>query len=54
MSKHHREHNRFAEQQRQKNTATEQRAAQTMRDMHAATAKVRGKTQKATAKRQGR
>lgn len=54
MSKHHQEHSPFADQQRQKNIAAERRAEQKTRDTHSTAAKVRGKTQKATAKRQGR
>lgn len=54
MSKRHQEHNPFADHQRQKNIAAEQRVDQQMRDMHSMAAKGRGKTQKATARRQGR
>lgn len=54
MSKHHQEHNPFAEHQRQKNIAAEQRAERQTRDTHSMVAKGRGKTQKATARRQGR
>ncbi|GAB3662192.1 hypothetical protein [Streptomyces sparsus] len=52
--RHQRERGTFVEQQRQRDTAAGQRTRQTMRDLHAVAAKTRGKTQKATAKRQGR
>ena len=54
MSKHHQEHSPFADQQRQKNVAAEQRAEQKTRDAHSTAAKLRGKTEKGTAQRQGR
>ncbi|MBU7597281.1 hypothetical protein JGS22_006440 [Streptomyces sp. P38-E01] len=54
MSRRHQEHSRFAEQQRQKNLAVEQRAEHQARDMHSMAAKGRGKTARATARRQGR
>lgn len=54
MSKHRQEHSPFADQQQQRNIAAERQAGQKTRDPHSTAAKVRGKTQKATAKRHGR